>query len=150
MTEFDIQELLFGRFMELNGFSGIKFLSADEDGKYTNVHFPNAPFSAPDDKRWFDLSFVSNEPESAAIMEGAQDRYTGVLYIDIITPQDAGESEAESKYRWIARLFNDDIYIGDVVIRKCYVSTKGNEADHYRLQCAVEWEADIDKELLKV
>ena len=146
MTEFDIQESLFNRFKELNKFSGKTFLETDEEGNYTNVSFPNVPFSRTENKRWFELTFRNNEPETAAIMDGAQNRFTGVLYIDIITPQDTGEDEARNKYEWIARLFTRDIYVGDVVVMKCYISTKGNEADHYRLHCAIEWTADIDKE----
>lgn len=146
MTEFDIQDSLFERFKTLNVFSGIEFLHIDGEGNYTNVWFPNTPFVAPDDKRWFELTFRSNEPEAAALTEDAQNRYTGVLYIDVITPQDVEEHEARNAYEWIARLFTRDMFFDDVAVMKCYISTKGNEADHYRLQIAVEWEADIDKE----
>lgn len=146
MTELDIQESLFDRFKALNEFSGVPFLAADDDGNYLNVSFPNVPFEAPSDKRWFELTFRSNEPEAAALMHDAQERFTGVLYIDIITPTDAGEDEAREKFRWIARLFRRGTYFDDVCINKCYVSTKGAEADHYRLQAAVEWDADIDIE----
>lgn len=146
MTEFDIQESLFSRFKTLNEFSEIDFLETDEDGNCTNVHFPNIPFEYPESKRYFELTFRSSEPESVAIMEDAQNRYTGVLYIDIITPQDTGEDEARTKYEWISKLFTRDLYFDDVAIMKCYISTKGNEADHYRLQCAIEWEADVNKE----
>ena len=119
MTEFDIQEALFDKFCSLNdfaeenGFSGSPFLDIDESNvevserqKYTNAHFPNVPFDYPESKQYFELTFRSNEPEDASIGEGAQSRITGVLYIDIITPQDVGEYESENKYRWIARLFN--------------------------------------------
>ena len=144
MTEFDIQETLFDTFKTLNDFSGIEFLNTDTEGKYTNVHFPNVPFNYPEDKRWFEVTFRNNEPVDASI--GAkQSRFTGILYVDIITPQDSKEDEAENKYRWIAKLFNN-IELEYIDIMKVYVSNKGNEADHYRTLVAVEWEADIDKE----
>ncbi len=146
MTEFDIQNTLFGIFKKLNEFSGIQYLKTDDDGNLTNVHFPNAPFSVPDSKRYFDLTFRSNEPEQSVILDGSQIRLYGVLYIDIVTPLDSGEDEAESKYRWIARLFNANEYTDDVAIMKVYISTKDSHDDSYRLQCAVEWEADIDRE----
>lgn len=145
MTEFDIQNNLFDVFKNLNSFSGVDFLETDGNGNYTNVHFPNVQFEAPDSKRYFELAFRNNEPEDVALMENPQSRFTGVMYIDIITPQDVGEYEALNKYRWIAKLFNGS-NIDDVDIMKVYISTKGNEADHYRLQIAVEWTADIDKE----
>lgn len=152
MTEFDIQDSLFERFKTLddfaaeNGYDGDKFFEKNEKGEYINVHFPNEPFKIPEDKRWFDINCISNEPEAAALMGEAQNRYTGVLYIDINAPQDCGEAEARNKYEWIARLFTRDLYFDSVAVMKCYVATKGNDADHYRLQCAVEWTADIDKE----
>jgi len=149
MTEFDIQEKLFDTFCTLNDFSQLPFLVIDDtkEGyeKYTNAHFPNVPFEVPDDKRWFDLTFRNNEPEDAAIMEGSQARFTGLLYIDIITPQDSFEDEAKNKFKWISKLFNSvDIDVIDIM--RVYIANKGNEADHYRTLAAVEWEADIDKE----
>lgn len=145
MTEFDIQDILFTHFKTLNEFSGIEYLEKDSDDNYTNVHFPNVPFEVPDNKRWFDLTFINSDPVDAAIMEGAQYRFTGVFKIDIYTPQDCGEDEAETKYRWIARLFND-AQLDYIDIMKVYISTKGNDADYYRLQVTIDWEADIDKE----
>jgi len=155
MTEFDIQDSLFNKFRTLdvfareNGYTGEPFLkTADVNGEtvYKNVHFPNVPFSVPDDGDWYDLTFINNEPVSAAIMEGAQNRYTGVLYIDIYSPIDSGEAEVRNKYEWIVRLFSRDLYFDDVVIMRCYISHKGNDAVSYKLQVAVEWTADIDKE----
>ena len=145
MTEFDIQSELFDCFKTLNDFSGIEYLETDTDGNYVNAHFPNVPFSAPEDKRWFDLTFRNNDPYSASIGGESQERITGVLYIDIYSPTDCGEDECDTKYRWIAKLFNG-ANLDYIDIMKVYVSTKGNDADCYRLQVAIEWEADIDKE----
>lgn len=158
MTEFDIQESLFDKFCSLNdfaednGFSGTPFLDIDESKveiserqKYSNAHFPNIPFEYPEGKTYYELTFRNNEPEDSSLGKDSQSRITGVLYIDIITPNDVGEFESENRYRWIAKLFNsaDMEYID---IMKVYVANKGNDADHYRLLVAVEWEADIDKE----
>ena len=145
MTEFDIQEELFGHFLTLNEFCGIEYLVRGTDGGYLNVHFPNVQFTPPADKRWFELAFINAEPADASIMEGAQYRFAGIMRIDIITPQDCGEDEVMAKYRWIARLFNGaELDIVDIM--KVYISTRGNDADHYRLQVTVEWSADISKE----
>lgn len=147
MTEFDIQKILFSHFLTLNEFSGIRYLKQNDKGDYTNVHFPNVPFTAPQDKRWYDLNFINAEPSDAAMMEGSQYRFTGVLKIAIHTPTDAKEDEAETKYRWIAKLFNhaDLDYID---IMRVYISTRGNDADtnSYRIQITIDWTADIDKE----
>ena len=149
MTEFDIQEILFDHFVTLNDFSGIKYIEIDNKKrgweKYKNVAFPNVPFKVPENKRWFELAFINADPNDAAIMGEVQYRFTGILKIDIITPQDCGEDEAKTKYRWIAKLFND-AELDYIDIIKVYISTKGNDADHYRLQVTIDWTADIDKE----
>ncbi len=150
MTELDIQKKLFDTFCSLDefatahGYTGEPFLEQDLEGNYLNVHFPNKPFDSPESKRWFELTFKNSEPTDLSIY-GIQYRLTGVLYIDIIVEQDVEELEAENKYKWIAKLFHT-VNIDVVDIMKVYISTKGNEADHYRLQIAIEWEADIDKE----
>lgn len=155
MTEFDIQDSLFKKFCSLDdfareeGYTGEPFLkTAEENGEvvYKNVHFPNVPFDIPEDGDWYDLTFRNNEPVSAALGGESQNRFTGVLYIDIYSPIDSGEDEARNKYEWIARLFTRDLYFDDVVIMRTYISTKGNDAVSYKLQAAVEWTADIDKE----
>ena len=158
MTEFDIQEKLFAEFCKLNdfatehGFIGESYIDIDESKveiselqKYVNVHFPNIPFDYPESKQYYELTFRSNEPVDASLGKDSQSRITGVLYIDIITPQDVGEDECNERYRWIAKLFNS-IDLDYIDIMKVYISNKGNEADHYRLLVSVEWEADIDKE----
>ena len=149
MTEFDIQKQMFDHFVTLNDFSGISFLKIDSEKegykKYTNVHFPNVPFTVPQDKRWFDLSVQIGEPEDAFIMEDSPYSFAGTFKIDIYTPQDCGEEECMNKYRWIAKLFND-VSLDDVDIMKVYISTKGNDADCYRLQVTINWTAVINKE----
>ena len=145
MTEFNIQKILFDKFKELKTTSGKSYLKQDSEGKYTNVHFPNEEFTVPDDKNWFDLTFRSDEPSDASLGKGSQNRFYGVLYIDIYAPVDEGEERVEAKYKAIAKLFND-AELDYVDIMKIYISTKGNDADSYRLQVAINWEADIDKE----
>ncbi len=141
MTEFDIQESLINVFDTLNTFSGITFITEN------NVHYPNKTFTEPSDKRWFNLTFKSNEPVFMGMLPESQERYNGILFIDIFTPKDCGESEAETKYKWIKKLYySNNGFFDDSVIKNIYISTKGADGDKYRLQLAVEWEADIDKE----
>lgn len=145
MNEFDIQKVLFDRFLELNEFSEKNYLVKDENGKYTNVHFPNKEFKEPDDKRWFDITFLSNEPTELSLMSSTL-RYTGVLYVDIYTPLNVGEEEAMNKYLWLRRLFLSSLYLGDVVINNIYIANKDVEPSQYKLQVAIEWQGDIDVE----
>ena len=146
MTEFDIQKSLIDVFKTLNTFSQIEFLKI-ENGEYKNVHLPNISFSEPEDKRYFDLTFRNNEGVPIGMLPDSQERITGVLYIDVYTPKDSGESEAETKCKWIKKLYHSNNgFFDDSVIKNIYISTKGADGDKYRLQLAVEWEADIDKE----
>ena len=151
MTEFDIQEKLVDLFLTLDdyaesqGYQGEPYFVTDAEDNVLNVHLPNEPFEVPENKRFFDVTFRNNSPEDAALMEGAQYRFTGVLYIDILVEQDVGEGEVWAIYSWIAKLFNN-ANMDYIDIMRVYISTKGNDADKYRLQVAIEWEADIDKE----
>jgi hypothetical protein len=140
MTEFDLQERLFARFKDLNLVSGINFLNDN------NVHYPNESFSIPNDNRWFDLNIVTNEPENVSLLDDSQERINGVLYVDINTPLDVGEDEAKNIYKHLKRLFNN-FKDKDILINKCYVSHKESGVTSYSLQVAIEWEADIDKEI---
>lgn len=146
MTEFDIQKVLIERFNSLNDFSNIELLKKDENKNIINVHYPNKAFSVPSDNRWYNLNFISNEPVDSAILDNSQNRFTGVFYIDIYSPIDVEEFEVENKYKWIAKLFTKYTYIDDVVIKKCYINKKESDAENYRVQVAINWEADIDKE----
>ena len=144
MTEFDIQNQLFNTFLTLNESSGRNYLLKEGD-EYTNVHFPNVPFSIPENKTWYDLTFRVSNASDSAIMGKNQTRVAGVLDVDIMAQQDVGEEEVQEKYRCISKLFlNADME--DVDVMSVYISTKGNDADYYKLQVAIEWTADIDKE----
>ena len=59
MTEFEIQEILFDKFKELNTSSGKQYLKQNIKGEYTNVHFPNETFSVPDDNNNLSYNDVS-------------------------------------------------------------------------------------------
>ena len=155
MTEVDIQDTLFehlrafNAFCFLNGYKGAPFFDPDSDTEsgYKNVHFPNCKFTLPADGRWFDVMLLSNPPEPAGLSDFAQNIYTGVLYIDIYTPVDVGESEAVQKYIWISRFFERGKDIGNGVdIQRCYLSNRGTQNGSYWIQAAVEWEAVGDKE----
>ena len=145
MTEFDIQETLTERFLQLNDFSGRNYIEFEE-GLPVNVHERNKPFEVPDNGRWFDLNLLPNPPEPAGLYEDAQNVYTGLFDIDVYTPVDCGEEEAEEKYRWISRLFSRGLSLGCVDIVRCYIATRGVDNGMYRLQAAVDWSAEIDKE----
>lgn len=142
MTETDIQESLFNRFLTLNEFSGKPYLT---DGN-TNVSLPNKKFSQPSNNKWFALSFRSNQPNSVGIGELSQNEFTGFFQIDICTPLDKGEEEPNKKYGYIASLFKRGTSFDDVLINKVYRSNTEKEENHYKTVVTVLWTARIDNE----
>ena len=150
MTDVAIQKCLTDTFNTLNEFSGKNYLTKDAHGKITNTAYPNSAFNIPADNRFFVLSFLPAAPSMAANFEDAQDRYTGLFQIDVMTPIDKGESEADTKYNWISKLFARGKALCDnnvlVDITKCYRASVETESTYYRTVIRIEWTADIDKQ----
>lgn len=73
-----------------------------------------------------------------------QNRYEGFLQIDVCTPLDKGEAEANAKLEWIEKLFQKGTEIDFVNINKVYRSSAMYEADYYKTVITVNWDADID------
>lgn len=140
MTEVDLQKAFIERFKTLNEVSKKEYITRN------NVSYPNKKIKVPENKRWFELYFISNPPSVAGICENAQNRYTGIFQIDICTPLDVGEVEANHKYKAIAKLFSRDTYFSDISVVNCYRALQKAEVDHYRTVVRIEWTADIDKE----
>lgn len=139
MTEFDLQKKLQERFLSLNAFSGISFLSD------ANVNLNgNKAFCIPDDRRWFSLRFMSDSPDEVGIGNNVQERLAGIYQIDICVPLGKGEDEAETKYKWIKRLFRAGTEIEELTITKVYKASAFVEKTYYRVVVRIEWTADID------
>jgi hypothetical protein len=134
------------QYMTDNGYAGAPYITMSA-GKPTNLSLPNQSFTEPTDKRYFVLNFLPNSPEPAGLGEFAENRWTGVLQIDIITPLGDGTLEAESKYSWVCRLFSRGKTFGEVNIKKCYRATQGAVPNmpYYRTVVRVECEATLPK-----
>lgn len=139
MTEDDIKDVLFKKFVTLNETSGKPLI------KNGNVAYPNVKFTVPSNHQWFELSFKSNPPNPAAMCENAQNRWTGFLQIDICTPLDVGVTEADDKYNEISKLFEEGSSADFVDIVRTYSPTEDAEEYCYRKVVRVEWTADIDR-----
>lgn len=139
MTEFDLQKKLQERFLSLNAFSGISFLS----DRNVNLN-GNKAFCIPADRRWFSLRFMSDSPDEVGIGNNVQERLAGIYQIDICVPLDKGEDEAETKYKWIKRLFRAGTEIEELTITKVYKASAFVEKTYYRVVVRIEWTADID------
>lgn len=138
MTETTIQDSLIARFMTLNTFSGVSYLTSD------NVALPNTVFKQPANNKWFRLSFRSNQPNSVGIGTESQNEYTGFFQIDICTPINKGESEPNAKYKHIANLFKRGTEFDNVLINKVYRSNTEVEENHYKTIVTVLWTGRID------
>lgn len=138
MTEFDLKKKLENHFMTLNEFSTIPFLNESNVNKGDNK-----AFFVPADKRWFSLAFLSDTPDEIGIGNNEQERITGIYQIDVCVPIDKGEDEAESKYKWIKKLFKTGLEIDEITINKVYKASASTEKNYYRVVVRVEWTADI-------
>ena len=138
MTEDAVKRALFGRFETLNTFSGIAFID-------NNVAYPNVNFTPPDNCRWFALDFLPDVPEPISVGYPSLVSVTGIFQIDIYTPLDKGETEADTKYEWIARLFEPGTEIDTIIINKVYSPDTDPEKNAYKKTVRVEWTADIDQ-----
>lgn len=137
MTEFDIQKVLFDRFKTLNEVSGIEYLKGEKNVNYNN----NRSFNIPQDKRWWRVTFMSDKPSQMGVFEGSPNNYAGILQVDINTPLNKGEEEAETKFNWLEKVFYRGLFLGDIEVKTVYVADKSAESDYYRLTVRIEWEA---------
>lgn len=138
MTEIELKELLVKHFFTLNTFSGITFLQDD------NVDLRNnKAFTEPTDKRFFVVQFLPDTPESIAIGNNDVERFTGIFQIDIITPIDKGLDEADTKYKWLKKLFKKGTEIEEITVNNVYKASSITEDTYYRTVVRVEWTADI-------
>lgn len=145
MTEENVKNALFSRFLNLNTFSNISFLVI-ENNEVKNVALPNKNFTPPDNCRWFALSFMPDVPEQISVGYPSLVSVTGIFQIDIYTPLDKGEAEADTKYEWISKLFAPGTEIGSsIIINKVYSPDSTPEKNVYKKIVRVEWTADIDK-----
>jgi hypothetical protein len=152
MTDAYIEKTLIDAFLSINsfmtdnGYTGVPYITM-KNGKPANVSLPNNPFSEPEDKRFFVLDFLSGSPEAAGLGTNAENRWYGVLQIDIITPLGEGTKEAESKYEWICKLFSRGKMFGEVTVNKTYRATQGAVPDmpFYRFVVRVECESTLPK-----
>jgi hypothetical protein len=145
MTDAIIEQTLIDTFLTLNEFSGIEYIKRNGSGKPLNVELPNLPLTEPSDKRFFVLSFLPNEPEPAGLGTEAYNRWTGIFQIDVMVPLGAGRDETNTKYDWIAKLFQRGKDINGVTIQRAYRATHGAEAAYYRTVIRVEFTAALPK-----
>jgi len=72
--------------------------------------------------------------------------YTGIFQIDIYTPLGDGESEANTKYSWIHKLFAMGENLGDVSIDYCQRVKQGAErTDVYVTKARIAWSCVTDR-----
>lgn len=136
-----VKESLINHFLKLNTFSQVGFIETNNK----NVAFPNKSFTIPTDSLFFVLHFLDDEPESVGLYNKEQERYTGFLQIDICTPLNVGEDEADDVYSFICGLFsNGSVIDDDVTVNKvCRVQSVA-EKNYYKSVVRVYFTADVN------
>lgn len=143
MKDIDIRKALINRFLTLNDFSGIEFISFDTENKPTNVALPNVNFTVPNDKRYFVVNVLFDEPEQIGVMDFEQQRYTGFMQIDICIPKNTGEDEADNKFTHISKLFLEGTSFDGVDIDKVYKANTSEEGGIFRTIVRIDFTSDV-------
>jgi hypothetical protein len=142
MNDSYIEQRLIDAFLTLNDFSGIEYIKRNGE-KLLNVDLPNTPFTVPSERRFFSLSFLSNEPNPSGLGSNAENTWSGIFQVDIMVPIGAGMAEISAKYDWISRLFERGKTFDEVMILRTYRATEGPETDFYRVVIRVEFRASL-------
>jgi len=147
MTDTYIEKTLIDAFMTINDFSGVSLIKTDEKGKPLNVSLPNTPFTPPKDNNFYIISFLPNEPEPAGLGINAENRWNGILQIDIIVPIGIGTDIIAIRYDWIVKLLQRGKTFGEIMIIKTYRAHHGAEPENttYRTIIRVEFTASLPK-----
>lgn len=140
MKDTEVRIALMNRFKTLNDFSGVPYIKNGEK----NIAIANFSFVEPEDKRYFRLSFLPAEPENIGMYNCLQQRITGVFQIDIYTPKGKGFDEADTKFKWISKLFLEGTSFNGVDIEKVYRASEIEEDDKYRTVVRVNFTADVN------
>lgn len=136
-----VKRSFYERFETLNTYSGIEFIKANP----LNVAYPNRKFTPPANGSYFELNFLP-PALTPGLFTGAQNSWSGVFQIDIVTPLNKGEAEADNKYLWIARLFSPGTSFEDVYINRTYKAQERAEENSFRTIVRIEYDARADKE----
>jgi hypothetical protein len=144
MTDVVIQQKLIAAFLTLNDASGVPYIKFN-GLEPANAALPNKPFTPPSSKQFFSIAFLPNEPEPAAMGTEAENRWNGILQIDICTPLGKGEDEANAKYNALAKLFARGKYFGEVLIQRVYRAQTRVDIDIFVTVIRVEWAANLER-----
>lgn len=146
VNESYLQQVMFSAFNRLNAVSGIEYLTEmDESGRYVgNVAYPNETFDPPESNFWFELNLIVGEPESIGLFKESQNRWTGILQIDLHTPLDTGTAQIDAVYYWLNEMFKKGSEYAECSINGITKTPIGAEENNYKTVFRVEFDADID------
>jgi hypothetical protein len=144
MTDAHIQKTLTDAFLTLNASSGKPYINFVDD-KPVNVAVANISFTPPVNNQYFVLSHLPGEPEPAGMGEYAENRWSGLLQVDIYSPVGKGEDEVNAKYEALSKLFERGKCFDEVVIQKVYCPLREQEGNRYRAAVRIEWVCDLPK-----
>lgn len=137
MKDIGIKESFDNRFKTL----GAKYFTAD----FENVNFNNnKAFTIPDNKQFFTVSLLTNEPEQIGVIsDGKNERYDGFYQIDVCVPLDYGTEGINETVKDIYRLFSVGTTFDDVTVTGCYKASSRSEDTYYREIIRINFDADI-------
>lgn len=123
----------------INDAMGVQILTAN------NVAELNKPFNVPNNKRWYEVSFMPSEPAPVGIGEHTQERIAVLMQIDIHTPLNNGTDESDDKVSLITQYFQRGTCIGDAEVENVYLADERADTQSYKAIVRVNLIADIDR-----
>ena len=79
---------------------------ASEWGSLTDVSWPNAPFTPPEDAAWIQVTILPGTARAATLGTGGNNHVPGLVHVNVFVPKDAGSADAWDLVDSVRDLFN--------------------------------------------
>ncbi|MBI4774214.1 MAG: hypothetical protein HY788_08545 [Deltaproteobacteria bacterium] len=101
---------------------------ASEWGETTEIGWPNAPFTPPEDEAWIQIAILPGAATAATLGVSGNNLVTGLVHVNIFVPKAAGSAEAWELVDQVRDMFNRRI-IGNIRFRVPYPTLALTDGD---------------------
>lgn len=143
MTDAVVQDFFIETF---EGLGKPLLTSIQKDGKteYTNISYPNRPFSKPENNYWFELFFLSTMPFQQELGQTGRNRWQGIFQVNICVPKDVGTKALNARFEKIAETFKRGYIADGIRILSVGRTAPHSFDDYYSQPINISYEADLD------
>ena len=79
---------------------------ASEWGSATEIAWPNAPFTPPEDEAWIQISILPGAATAATLGPNGNNHVPGLVHVNVFVPKDNGSAQAWELVDAVRDLFN--------------------------------------------